>query len=88
MIGYMKSTRDNVWMTSALSVRNMSRTTADNVHIICICSDNIWMTCTYAHVNNVQIRHAEKTINTDYLTNHLYDPEMKQLNILVTNSIQ
>ena len=25
---------------------------------------------------------------TDYLANHLYDPEMKQLNILVTNSIQ
>ena len=47
------------------------------------------MTCTYAdNVKNVQMRHAEKTINTDYLTNHLYDPEMKQLNILVTNSIQ
>ena len=40
------------------------------------------------HVNNVQMRHAEKTINTDYLANHLHDSEMKQLNILVTNSIQ
>ena len=34
------------------------------------------------------MQHAEKTINTDYLTNHLYDPEMKQLNIVATNSIQ
>ena len=40
------------------------------------------------HVNNVHMRHAEKTINTDYVANHLHDPEMKQLNILVTNSIQ
>ena len=32
--------------------------------------------------------HAEKNINTDYLANHLYDPEMKQLNIFVQNSIQ
>ena len=39
-------------------------------------------------MNDVQMRHAEKTINTDYLTNHLYDPEMKQLNNVVTNSIQ
>ena len=30
--------------------RNMSRTTADNVHIICIFSDNMQMTSTY--VNN------------------------------------
>ena len=37
---------------------------------------------------NVQMQHAEKMINTDYLTNHLCDPEMKQLNILVTNAIQ
>ena len=32
-----------------------------------------------------------KTFNehyTDYVTNHLHDPEMKKLNILVTNSIQ
>ena len=34
------------------------------------------------------MRYAEKTINTDYLVNHLCDPEMKQLNIFVTNSIQ
>ena len=34
------------------------------------------------------MQYAEKTINTDYLINHLYDPEMKQLNIFVTNSIQ
>ena len=34
------------------------------------------------------MQHAEKTINTDYLANHLYDPEMKLLNIFVTNSIQ
>ena len=48
------------------------------------------MTSTYAkeHVNNVQMQHVEKTITTDYLTNSLYDPEIKQLNILVTNSIQ
>ena len=39
-------------------------------------------------MNNVQMRHAEKTINTDYLTNHLHGPEMKQLNIVATNSIQ
>ena len=26
----------------------MPRTTADNVRIICICSDNMPMTCTYA----------------------------------------
>ena len=37
------------------------------------------MTSTYAdNVNNVQMRHGEETINTDYVTNHLYDPEMKQ----------
>ena len=48
------------------------------------------MTCTYADadVNNVQIWHAEKTSNTDYLANHLHDPEMKQFNIPATNSIQ
>ena len=34
------------------------------------------------------MRYADKTINTDYLANHLYDPKMKQLNIFVTNSIQ
>ena len=34
------------------------------------------------------MQYAEKTINTDYLANHLYDLEMKQLNIFVTNSIQ
>ena len=34
------------------------------------------------------MQYAEKTINTDYVTNHLHDPEMKQLNILETNSIQ
>ena len=34
------------------------------------------------------MRYVEKTINTDYLANHLYDPEMKQLNIFETNSIQ
>ena len=34
------------------------------------------------------MQHAEKTIKTDYLANHLYDPEMKLLNIFVTNSIQ
>ena len=27
----------------------ISRTTADNVCIIRICSDNMWMTCTYAN---------------------------------------
>ena len=49
MIGYIKTTRDDIWITSALSVRrNISRTTANNVHIICICPDNVWMTCTYA----------------------------------------
>ena len=44
MIEYIKSTRDDVWMTLVLSVR----TTADTVCIIRICSDNMWMTCTYA----------------------------------------
>ena len=34
------------------------------------------------------MRHAEKTINTDYLANHLHNPEMKQFNILATNSIK
>ena len=34
------------------------------------------------------MRYAEKPINTDYLANYLYDPEMKLLNIFVTNSIQ
>ena len=49
MIGYIKSTRDDIWMTLALSVRkNISRTTANNVCIIRICPDNVWMTCTYA----------------------------------------
>ena len=32
-------------------------------------------------MNNVQMWHAEKTINRDYLAHHLYNPEMKQLNI-------
>ena len=31
---------------------------------------------------------CRESIKTDYLLNHLYDPEMKQLNIFVTNSIQ
>ena len=35
-------------------------------------------------VNNVQIWHAEKTSNTDYLANHLHNPEMKQFNIPAT----
>ena len=48
MIEYIKSTRDDVWMTLALSVRKISRTTADNMHIICICPDNMQMICTYA----------------------------------------
>ena len=30
--------------------------------------------CRY-HVNNIQIRHAEKTINTDYVANHLHNPD-------------
>ena len=34
------------------------------------------------------MQHADKTINTDYLANHLCDPEMKLLNIFVTNSIE
>ena len=39
-------------------------------------------------VNNVQMWHAEKTIDTDYLANHLHDPEMEKFNIPATNSIQ
>ena len=39
-------------------------------------------------VNNVQMRHAEKTSNTDYLANHLHNPEMEKFNIPATNSIQ
>ena len=34
IIGYIKSTRDDVWMT-------LARTTADNVHIIHICPDSM-----------------------------------------------
>ena len=36
------------WHWHCLLGRNISRTTADNVHIIRICSDNMRMTCTYA----------------------------------------
>ena len=51
MIGYIKSTGDDVWMTLALSVRKEHvKTTANNVHIIRIFSDNMQMTSTY--VNN------------------------------------
>ena len=49
MIEYIKSTRDDVWMIwHCLLVRKISRTTADNMHIIYICSDYMQMTCTYA----------------------------------------
>ena len=41
MIEYIKTTRDDVWMTLVLSVRKISRTTSDNVHIICICPDSM-----------------------------------------------
>ena len=37
------------WHQDCLLERNISRTTVDNVHIICICSDNMWMTCKYAN---------------------------------------
>ena len=36
------------WHWHCLLGRNISRTTANNVHIIRICPDNVWMTCTYA----------------------------------------
>ena len=36
------------WHWHCLLGRNISRTTANNVHIICICPDNVWMTCTYS----------------------------------------
>ena len=35
-----------------------------------------------------QMQHAEKTISTDYLANHLHNPEMEKFNIPATNSIQ
>ena len=41
MIEYIKTTRDDVWMTLVLSVRKISRTTSDNVHIIHICPDSM-----------------------------------------------
>ena len=41
IIEYIKTTRDDVWMTLVLSVRKISRTTADNVHIIHICPDSM-----------------------------------------------
>ena len=42
MIEYIKTTRDDVWMTLVLSVRRkISRTTSDNVHIIHICPDSM-----------------------------------------------
>ena len=37
------------WHQHCLLGRNISRTTADNVHIVRICSDNMQMTCTYAN---------------------------------------
>ena len=37
------------WHQDCLLERNISRTTADNVRIICICSDNMRMTCKYAN---------------------------------------
>ena len=36
------------WHWYFLLGRNISRTTANNLRIICICPDNVWMTCTYA----------------------------------------
>ena len=39
------------WHWDCLLERNISRTTADNVRIICISSDNMRMTCKYA--NNI-----------------------------------
>ena len=36
------------WHQHCLLGRNISRTTANNVRIIRICPDNVWMTCTYA----------------------------------------
>ena len=33
-------------------------------------------------MNNVQMQHAEKTINTDYVTNYLHDPEMNNSTLL------
>ena len=35
------------WHWHCLLGRNISRTTANNVSIICICPNNVWMTCTY-----------------------------------------
>ena len=46
------------------------------------------MTCTYADEMWTKIWHVEKTSNTDYLANHLHDPEMEKFNIPATNSIQ
>ena len=45
MIGYIKSTRDDIWMTLALSV--WKEYIKDHC-IICICPDNVWMTSTCA----------------------------------------
>ena len=50
IIGYVKSTWDDVWVTSdSLLERNISRTTAHNVRIIHICSENMRMTFKYAN---------------------------------------
>ena len=61
------------WHWHCLLGWNISRTTADNVHIIRICSDNMWMTCTYADNMWTMSRcEMERKLSTQIISQIIY----------------